>query len=169
MIVKRNPKLFLSLLVKIQDELQQREDYAAITKELDELSFELNIVERGPAVYELRLQWNYLLEQRHIFENEELNRVYHTQERIYPSDHKGTFHIDQHRSRFKRPRYIMPERERLSNTLFSVAPLRSLEGISAARDLIALLTNSCRVAYQLSLRPRGAKYPMLDCSKDLEG
>ncbi|KAK0628289.1 hypothetical protein B0T17DRAFT_149461 [Bombardia bombarda] len=52
---------------------------------------------------------------------------------------------------------MMPERERLSNTLFCVAPLRSPEGISAVKDLISLLKNSCRVAYQPLLRPLRSK------------
>jgi hypothetical protein len=40
------------------------------------------------------------------------------------------------------------ERDRLSRTLTLLAPLRSEEGISALRNLIALRTNDSRVAYQ---------------------
>ena len=43
---------------------------------------------------------------------------------------------------------MMPERKRLARTLFLRVPLRSPEGISAMRDLIALRTNDSRIAYQ---------------------
>ncbi|KAK3939345.1 hypothetical protein QBC46DRAFT_364849 [Diplogelasinospora grovesii] len=125
--VKRNLKLFLLLPAKTQDELRQREDYVTITKKLKDLSLEIN-----------------LLRQRRMLKNKELNRIRRTQERIHPSEREGTFHIDQHRSLFDRLRHMMPERDRLSNTLFYVAPLRSEAGISALKDLITLLKNPCR-------------------------
>ncbi|KAH7025146.1 uncharacterized protein B0I36DRAFT_367030 [Microdochium trichocladiopsis] len=68
MTVKRNPELFLSMPAKTQDELRQREDYVAITKKLEDLSFETN-AETRTAIR------NQLLKQRRMLEKEELNRV----------------------------------------------------------------------------------------------
>ncbi|KAI0534969.1 hypothetical protein GGR58DRAFT_515723 [Xylaria digitata] len=157
MAVKRNPELFLSLPAKIQDELRQREDYVAITNELEDLTREMNATDSLVVSQELRSRRNQLLRQRRVLEKEELNKVRSTQDRVHPSERKGKYHVDQERSRFNRLRHMMPERERLSNTLFCVAPLRSSEGISAVKDLISLLKNSCRVAYQPLLRPLRSK------------
>ncbi|KAI1293100.1 hypothetical protein F5Y03DRAFT_402698 [Xylaria venustula] len=47
----------------------------------------------------------------------------------------------------------MPERDRLARTLFLPVPLRSPEGRSALRDLVALYQDDGWVAYQPVLRP----------------
>ncbi|RYP60388.1 hypothetical protein DL771_010531 [Monosporascus sp. 5C6A] len=130
--VKRNPELFSFLPAKTKDELRQREDYVAITKELEDLSLQMDAAETPTAICELKLRRNKLYEQRRVLEIEELDRVRRTQERIHPSEREGTFQVDQNRSRFDRLRHMMPERERLSNTLFCVAPLRSPEAGRAA-------------------------------------
>ncbi|KAK0612550.1 hypothetical protein B0T17DRAFT_499912, partial [Bombardia bombarda] len=147
MTVKRNPELFLSLPAKIQDELRQREDYVAITNELEDLTREMNATDSLVVSQKLRSRRNQLLRQRRMLKKEELNKVRSTQDRVHPSERKGKYHVDQERSRFNRLRHMTPERERLLNTLFCVAPLRSPEGISAVKGLISLLKNSCRVAY----------------------
>ncbi|KAK3939116.1 hypothetical protein QBC46DRAFT_365016 [Diplogelasinospora grovesii] len=168
MTVRRNPELFLSLSAKKQDELRQRDDYIAITKKIEGLTLKINAATTQAVVHELRSQRSQLLEQRRMLKNKELNEVRHTQERIHPSDREGTFHVDQHRSRFDRLRHMMPERDQLLNTLFCVAPLRSAAGISALKDLIALLKDPCRVAYQPTLRPTQGRCPVPNCAEELE-
>ena len=113
---------------------------------------------------------NQLLKQRRILEKEELHGACSIQGYMQPaeSEGKGKPHVDTDRSWFDRLRHMMPERERLSHTLFCISPLRSPEGISAAKDLLSLLKSSCRVAYQLSLRPRQGRCPVPSCGVDLE-
>ena len=163
MTVKRNPELFLSLPAKTQDELRQREDYIAITKKLEDLSFETNAETRMAAR-------NQLLKQRRMLEKEELTRVRTTQDRMHPSERegKGKHHVDHDRSWFDRLRHMMPERESLSHMLFRVFPLRSPEGISVVKSLLSLLKSDCRVAYQPLLRPRQGRCPVPYCGVDLE-
>lgn len=48
---------------------------------------------------------------------------------------------------------MIPERDRLTDTLALIVLLRSPQGISALQDLIALLINNSRVVYQEVFRP----------------
>ncbi|RYO74330.1 hypothetical protein DL764_010855 [Monosporascus ibericus] len=48
--VKRNPELFSFLPAKTTDELRQREDYVAITKELEDLSLQMDAAEAPTAI-----------------------------------------------------------------------------------------------------------------------
>ncbi|KAK0723569.1 hypothetical protein B0T26DRAFT_642853 [Lasiosphaeria miniovina] len=153
MTVNRNPELLQSLPAKTHDQLRQREDYVAITKKIDDLTLEISCAQKGAAARDLKSERGQLYEQRRVLEEEELNRIRGDQERIHPSECKEKVYVDQHRSRFDRLRHMMLERERLSVTLFCVAPMRSPEGESAIEDLISLVKNNCRVAYQPSLRP----------------
>ena len=57
-----------------------------------------------------------------------------------------------HRSQFHRIRRLMPERDRLASNLFLVAPIRSDEGRSILRDMIALSRQEAEVP---SARPMG--------------
>src|ERR1700761_3366568 len=102
-----------------------------------------------------------------MLKKEELETARLAQERIYPSNRDYTFHVDQYRSFFDRVRHIMEECSRLLSTLFCVALLRSIEGISAVDDLTTLLKNSCRVAYQPSLRPIQGRCPVPYCATEL--
>jgi len=63
--------------------------------------------------------------------------------------------------------HMVPERDRLAQSLMEAAPLRSPIGISALKDLITLLTSDSRVAYQETLRPIGGQCPVPSCSKDI--
>ena len=74
-----------------------------------------------------------------------------------------------HRSYFDRAvRYMVPKRDRPACILPLAVPLRSPEGISALRDLIALRTNDSRVAYQEVLQPVGGRCPVSTCSKEIK-
>ncbi|KAK0717568.1 hypothetical protein B0T26DRAFT_740895 [Lasiosphaeria miniovina] len=142
MTVNRNPELLQSLPAKTHDQLRQREDYVAITKKIDDLTHEISCAQKGAAARDLKSERGQLYEQRRVLEEEESNRIRGDQERIHPSERKEKVYVDQYRSRFDR-----------LLTLFCVAPMRSPEGESAIEDLISLVKNNCRVAYQPSLRP----------------
>lgn len=166
MTVKRNPELLLSLPAKAQDELRRRSDYVAITKKIEGISAEISEAVPLAQINELKSRRSQLIEERRMLENGELKKIRSTQERIHPSEREGIFHLDQHRSQFSRICHMMEERLRLSSTLFQIAPLRSAEGVAAVEDLIALITNTCRVAYQPSLQPKDGSCPY--CFRNLE-
>jgi hypothetical protein len=76
---------------------------------------------------------------------------------------------DWRRSYFNRVvRHMVPERDRLARTLPLTVPLRSPEGISALRDLVALRANDSRVAYQEELRPMGDSCPVPSCNRNIK-
>ncbi|KAK3391248.1 hypothetical protein B0H63DRAFT_430077 [Podospora didyma] len=56
----------------------------------------------------------------------------------------------------------------IADNLALAVPLRSPEGISALEDLIALLTNDSRVAYQQALQPIGGCCPIPSCARQIE-
>jgi len=153
MTVGMNPELLQSLPAKAQDELRQRPEYVAITKAIERLSLDMTTAESEADIPKLELRRNQLLEQRRALVKQELGRARHAQERIHPSEREGPFYPDRHRSLFDRVRHMMEERSRLSSTLFRAAPLRSSEGNSVVKDLITLLKDPYRVAYQPLLRP----------------
>ncbi|KAF4637868.1 hypothetical protein G7Y89_g201 [Cudoniella acicularis] len=102
---------------------------------------------------ELQTQRRHVYKQRQKLISAELANYRRTQLRFY----------------FDRVvRHIVPKRDRLSRTLTLSAPLRSEEGISALRDLIALRTNDSRVAYQEVLRPIEGRCLVPTCGKVIE-
>lgn len=86
-------------------------------------------------------------------EHQELLRIRKTQERVHPSDRTESFHIDQHRTRFGRLRYMIPLRNSLADLLFIKASLWRIKGVQAIKHLIGLIRDPCQVAYQQPLRP----------------
>lgn len=118
MTVNRNPELFLSLPAKVQDELRQREDHIAITTKIGDLTLEISLAQTEAVVQDFRSKRGQLYKERQILEGKKLTKVRDNQERMHPSERKEKAFVDQHRSRFDRLRHMMPERERLSVTLF---------------------------------------------------
>jgi hypothetical protein len=64
--------------------------------------------------------------------------------------------------------HFLPERTRLSHTLFSTAPLRSPGARSALQDLISLGKIPCHIAYQDMLRPVDGICAVPGCGQDME-
>lgn len=87
-----------------------------MTKEPEDLSFETNAETRTA-------RRNQLLKKRRILEKEELTSVRSTQDRMHPveSEGKGKHRVTIDRCWFDRLRHMMPERERLSQTLYFVS------------------------------------------------
>ena len=56
-----------------------------------------------------------------------------------------------HRTQFHRVRRLMPERDRLASNLFVVAPIRTNEGRSVLRDMIALCQQDAEVPFRPGL------------------
>ena len=168
MTVRRNPELLLSLPAKERDELQSRSDWVSIGLKLEELSRETKLATELTKIYSIQQQRDQLLDERRLLEAEELNRLRRDQQRIHPAERGSTFHVDKHRSRFDRLRHMMPERDRLSGDLFTVAPLRSDIGRSVIKDLVSLMTKSCQVAYQPTIQPLRGLCPRAECSAEIE-
>jgi hypothetical protein len=164
--MKRNPDLQHSLPAKNLDELKQRRDFVDLCEQIENLSLQVNasIIEKGRK--ELQTQRRHVYKQRQKLISAELANYRRTQLRLCTTQCEESDQGEWHRSYFDRVvRHMVPERDRLSRTLTLSAPLRSEEGISALRDLIALRTNDSRVAYQEVLQPIEGCCPVPTCSQ----
>ncbi|KFZ23167.1 hypothetical protein V502_02354 [Pseudogymnoascus sp. VKM F-4520 (FW-2644)] len=118
-----------SLAANILHDLKQRQDYMDLSEQLQ------NLVGK-----EFRTQRRYLYNQRQKLVNKELENQCNNPHRVHNTgsnrDQKGEWQ----RSYFDCVVcHMVPERDRLANTLPLAVSLRSPEGISALRDLVALL------------------------------
>ena len=168
MTVRRNPEILLSLPAKTRDELLERPDYTEATRAIERLARQINATPSPDVVRDLKAQRAELYERRRKFEEEELERVRQSQDRIHPSERTDIVHIDEGRTRFNRLRHNMPVRDRLADLLFVKARLRSPEGVCAINDLISLIKDDCRVAYQEPLRPVQGMCPTPGCIKEID-
>jgi hypothetical protein len=160
--VSRNPDLLLSLPAKEHDELRQSSEWISIDNELKELSGRTLDAETKALASTLKGKLRKL-ERAKLIEARR-NRV-----RIHPSERQGPLREDRDRSKWKRIQHLIPERDELSKLLFTQAPLRSEEGISAVNYLISLLKTSTKTAYQPSFRPTAkGECPVPGCSVLLE-
>ncbi|KAL8922150.1 MAG: hypothetical protein Q9208_005345 [Pyrenodesmia sp. 3 TL-2023] len=73
-----------------------------------------------------------------------------------------------HRIQFHRVRCLMPERDRLASSLFLVAPIRSDEGRSVLRDMIALCQQDAEVPFHAGLEPDKCTCLMADHKLDFD-
>jgi Protein of unknown function (DUF3435) len=167
--MRRNPDLRHSLPAKNQDELEQRRDFIDLYEQIEHLSAQITAAITEEERKKLKAQRRHVYNQRQKLINEELKNYRRTQQRVYTTQCEVDNQGEWHRSYFDRVvRHMVPERDRLAYTLPLAAPLRSLEGISALRDLIALRTNDSRVAYQEVLRPISGCCPVPTCGLEIE-
>lgn len=147
-----------SLTADILHDLKQRQDYMDLSEQIQ------NLVGK-----EFRTQRRHLYDQRHKLVTKELKNLRNNSHRVHSTDSNGDQKGEWQRSYFDRVvRHMVPERDRLANTLPLAASLRSPEGISALRDLVALRTNDSTVAYQEVLRPVGGCCPVPTCSEKIK-
>lgn len=76
--------------------------------------------------------------------------------------------IGYHRTQFHRVRRLMPERDRLASNLFLVAPIRSDEGRSVLRNIIALCQQDAEVPFRLGLEPEKCTCLIADHKLELD-
>jgi hypothetical protein len=166
--MRRNPDLRHSLPAKNLDELKQRRDFIDLYEQIEDLSAQVTAAITEEARKELKVQRRHVYDQRQRLINEELENYRRTQ-RVHTTQCEVDDQGEWHRSYFDRVvRHMVPERDRLARTLPLAVPLRSTEGISALRDLIALRTNDSRVAYQDVLRPVGGRCPVPTCDLEIK-
>lgn len=162
--MKRNPDLHHSLPSKDLYELKQRRDFVDLSEQIENLSLEVNAAVTEEARKELQRQRRHVYNQRQKLISAELANYRRTERRLHTTQCEESDQGEWQRGYFDRVvRHMVPERDRLSRTLALSVPLRSEEGISALRDLIALRTNDSRVAYQEVLRPIEGRCPVPTC------
>ncbi len=168
MSLQCNPELWQSLPAQMQYELERRPDFVALEEQIEDLTEEIKMADEE-ASQELQARRHKLHKERQRLTLEELKKRRQSQPRNHPSHraHEPS-QGDRHRSFFDRVRHMMPERDRLAHTLFQPVPLRSPEGRSVLRDLIALYKTDCRVAYQPALRPISGCCPVSSCTRPIQ-
>ncbi|KAK3935061.1 hypothetical protein QBC46DRAFT_424220 [Diplogelasinospora grovesii] len=145
--------------------LYQRDDYAAISKEIECLSLQIKRAGNEEEQDKYQAKRTAAYKKRAQLENEELKKYQGSaRQELQGEQHQGGWR----KTHFDRIRHMMPERNRLAHTLFLGVPLRSPEGTSAIRDLIALRTNDCRAAYQEVLRPINGCCPTASCGQEMK-
>jgi hypothetical protein len=147
MTLYRNPELWQSLPAEKQDELENSSEFIAIEDELEALSRnskdDSTTRDRRK---ELRADKRKLL-------TEELRKCQKLQPNKLPSSTDENDMIGYHRTRFFRTYGLMPERNRLASSLFTVASIRSDEGQAVLRDMITLYQQDTKVLSRPGLEP----------------
>lgn len=148
MTLSRNLELWQSLPAEKQHELENSPDFIAIEQELENLSSEFrdDPVARDRRRKELHTQKRKLV-------SAELRRCQKTQPRKAPSRLQKTEQIGHHRTQFSHVQQLMPERRRLAEDLFVVAPIRSEKGQTVLRDMIDLYQQVTEAACRPGLEP----------------
>lgn len=73
--------------------------------------------------------------------------------RKLPSRIQKTEEIGHHRIQFSRTSHLMPQRRRLAEDLFAIAPIRSEKGRAVFRDIIDFYQQDTEVAFRPGLEP----------------
>ncbi|KIW79865.1 hypothetical protein Z517_06480 [Fonsecaea pedrosoi CBS 271.37] len=167
--MKRNPDLPQSIPSKSLDELKHRPQFVALCEQIEDLSLQLtaDITEEERKALKAKRRQAY--DRRQLLVDEELENCRKVERRVQTTQSEADDHGDWRRSYFNRVvRHMVPERDRLARTLPLAVPLRSPEGISTLRDLVALRANDSRVAYQEVLRPTGDSCPVSSCNRSIK-
>ncbi|KAL2015888.1 hypothetical protein VTK56DRAFT_4663 [Thermocarpiscus australiensis] len=164
----RNPDLLQSLPSKLQEELESRDEYVALTRQIDRLTLQMKMADNQAVIGQLKEERAKAYKSRAKLEREEREKFRQSQKRVPKAQRAAHRQSDWRRTHFDRIRHMMPERDRLARKLSLRVPLRSPEGISVMEDLVALRTSDCRVAYQDVLRPaKDGVCPVPCCGKDV--
>jgi hypothetical protein len=165
--MKWNIDMPLELPSKEQAELEQQEEYVRLTRQIESLTLQIeDATEESREQY--KAQRNQAYTKRRKLVKNKLRECQQNHPMEYPTEREAHEQSDWHRNHLSRILHMMPERQRLLHTLSLRVPLRSPEGISALRDLIALRTSDCCIAYQAVLRPKDGRCPVPSCSIEME-
>ncbi|KAL2041983.1 hypothetical protein N7G274_005171 [Stereocaulon virgatum] len=158
----RNPELWQALPARKQHELEDTPEFAAIEIEIDVLAPK---AKTDPAAKERR---QTLMADKRKLVAEELSRCQKLQPSKLLASPDDAELMGYHRSQFHRIRRLMPERDRLASNLFLVAPIRSNEGRSVLRDMIALCRQEAEVPFRPGLEPKKCTCLMADHKLELD-
>jgi hypothetical protein len=165
MSLQWHPQMEQSLPAKVQDDLAQRPDFVALSKEIKDLGEKLKDLNVKDEIKTARGRRDELYLQRRQLLSDELNKWQKVQSRKLTDDNS---HVASRPSFFNRIRRLDPPRDRLASTLFLHVPLRSKEGRSALHDMIALYKDNPKVAYRPSLRPNHGHCPVAKCAQEMD-
>ncbi|KAI0431734.1 hypothetical protein F5Y09DRAFT_340281 [Xylaria sp. FL1042] len=167
--MKKIPDLLHSLLAKVREKLEQRPKYASLCEQIEDISLRTKDAVTEDARDMLKAQLDNLYYRRRRLREDELKRHQRNQRRVYNAQRGAYDEGDWRRSHFDRViRYMVLEGDRLADTLALAVPLRSPQGISALQDLVALLVDDSRVAYQDVFRPAEGRCPVPSCAVEIE-
>jgi len=166
--MKRNPDLQQSLPSRLKEELDSREEYIALTRQIEALTLHIKTTTDQETLGQLKDRRAKAYKSRAKLQREGGEKFRQSQKRIPKAEREAHRQSDWRRTHFDRVRHMMPERDRLARTLSFRVPLRSPEGISVMKDLIALRTGDRRVAYQDALRPVDGICPVPCCGTNME-
>ncbi|KAF4458660.1 carbonic anhydrase 2 [Fusarium albosuccineum] len=142
----------LGLSAQAQAELEQQDDWMKISQNIKLLTLQIeHDGTSGITREQLKARRKQYYVKRRRLEATKLREIQKNQPLEYSSERKPHEQSDWRHGHFARVMDLLPERKRLSHTLFSAVPLRSDEGLAALRDLIALRKNPCHIAYQDAL------------------
>jgi hypothetical protein len=129
--MRRNPDLRHSLPTKNLDELKHRQDYLALCEQIENFSVQITADITEEAREELKAQRRYVYDRRQKLIDEELENCRKIQQRVHTTQCKADDRGEWRPSYFDRVvRHMVPERDRLAQTLPLAVPLQSSEGIS---------------------------------------
>ena len=125
----RNPELWQSLPAEKRHELESGEDFTALETEIESL--------RTSDDPNAKTRRKELHTQKRKLVAEQLRKCQEDQAHK-PLPEGSASAMGPHRAIFERTRHLMPERDRLSRTLFEIAPIRSRIGREVLEDLVSL-------------------------------
>ena len=164
MSLRRQPQLWQALPATLKADLERRPNFVALDAEIEVLTTKIGTTGQDDSGQE-RARRKNLYEQRRQLTAMALQAW--RKERSSKHTHDTSF-VDHRRTRFNRVKHLMPERGRLSSSLFRSTTLRSVEGQAVIRDLISLYKDDSQVAYYPSMRPRLGQCPSRRCGLKMD-
>ncbi|KAK8071921.1 hypothetical protein PG996_005269 [Apiospora saccharicola] len=165
--MRREPNLPSALPAKLREALQSQPDYSEITSQIKALLYKIDTAGLGEDRKHLIAQRDQLYRQRSQLVMDALETYQQDYSRVSHSEGEQEAK-DWRRVQFDRVRHMMPERGRLADSLPTRVAPRSDVWVTTLRDLIALRTNNCRVAYQEALRPSDGRCPVAFCGQEMD-
>ena len=147
MTLSRNPELWQSLPAEKQHILENTSEFLAIEEELEQLAFKSK---DGSVARDRRKE---LHAQKRKLVSEELRRCQKLQSRNLHLRGQKPEQLGHHRTQFTRTSQLMPQRRRLADDFFAVAPLRSPKGRAVLQNMIELYQQEMEVAFRPGLEP----------------
>jgi len=166
--MKWNIDVPLELPAKEQAELEQQEEYISLTQLIESLTLRIEDGDTTEAHELYKAQRAQAYAKQRKLEKIKLRDYQKNLPMEYPTEREAHEQSNWRRNHLSRILHMMPERQRLLSTMSLRVPLRSPGGISTLRDLIALRTSDCRVAYQAVLRPKDGRCPVPSCRIEME-
>ncbi|KUL85000.1 hypothetical protein ZTR_07766 [Talaromyces verruculosus] len=139
--LRRNADLWQTLPAEKRYHLENREDYLQIQEAISSL--------RGSSDAVKKQRKTLHIQKRRLVDKELRSCQKLQPRRPLHEELDGTYAMGSHRSRFSRACRMMPERQRLAESIFQVATLRSDLGRQVLKDMITL----CKQKHEIEKRP----------------